>query len=416
MAKTLTELAVSKAKPGYARREIPDGHTRGLFLVVHPTGRKGWVFRYRHNRHPKKLTLGPCPEIPLAEARTLASAARVKVAHGQDPAAEKRSEKQAALDQCQAERDSLPAIVDAFIERCARPNTREATWKEQQRLLRKHVLAFWPGKRLPQITRPDVHELLDSIMDQGKPILANRTFEVVRRMCNWSVERGIIKVSPCDGVKPPAAERSRDRVHDDRELRAIWKACNGIGVFGPLVRLLVLTGQRRDEVAEMRWSEVDLAGKTWVLPRNRSKNGVEHLIPLSEAAISVLAPVLQPSSKEGLVFTTNGRTAVSGFSRCKKRLDELVEAELDGEIAHWTLHDLRRTAASGMARLGQPVHVVEAVLNHRSGTIRGVARVYNRHDYAAEKRTALEAWARHVEMLLANKPGDNAIELGMARA
>jgi integrase len=414
MAKPLTKLAIDNLKPDSARREIPDGDTRGLFLVVQTTGKKSWAFRYRHAGAPKKLTLGPCPEIPLADARVMASEARVKVARGIDPAAEKKSNREAELEERKGDRDSLATVVDRFVELYAKRKNRESTWRETERLLKKHVVEFkpWQRKRLPQITRKDVHELLDSIMSEDKPILANRLFGVFRKLCNWAGERDIIKSSPCDGISPPAEERSRDRILDDDELRAVWRASDQEGVFGPLVKLLILTGQRRDEVAAMRWSEVDLAAKAWILPRERSKNHFEHVVPLSEAALAVLASASRVHSKKGFVFTTNGETYVSGFSRAKERLEaQILEArkraakeagEDPDEVKappRWTLHDLRRTAASGMARLGQPVHVVEAVLNHRSGAIRGVARVYNRYDYAEEKREALERWGAHVSRI-----------------
>jgi integrase len=189
-------------------------------------------------------------------------------------------------------------------------------------------------------------------------------------------------------------------------------ACDRIGwPYGPLVKLLALTGQRLSEVAKARWSEFDLEAGAWVLPSSRVKNGVEHTVPLSETALSILASLPRTASQDQLVFTSDGKSPPGGFSRAKRRLDELAPLP-----SPWVFHDLRRTLASGMARLGQPVHVVEAVLNHRSGTIRGVARIYNRHDYAAEKRAALEAWGRHVEKLLADQPADNVVELGIARA
>jgi integrase len=413
MAKALTVRGLEALKPGKERREIPDGIIRGLFLVMQPTGKMSWAVRYRHRGVPRKLTLGAYPAIDLKKARALASQTLVKVASGHDPAAEKQDEKKAAIAGALAGRDQIETVVDLFIQRHAKPNNRESTWVESERLLKKHVVASWPGRALPDITRRDVHELLDGIMDEGKPILANRVHGVLRKLCNWSVERGIITVSPCDGIKPPSAERSRDRVLEDDELRAVWQASDGGSVFGPLVKMLILTGQRRDEVASMRWSDVDLARKTWTLPRERSKNDAEHVIPLSEAALAALASVSRVQSKKGFVFSTNGETHVSGFSRAKDRLETQILESLRRAAAaagddpeaikappRWTFHDLRRTAASGMARLGQPVHVVEAALNHRSGTIRGVARVYNRYDYAEEKRRALEAWARHVDLVV----------------
>jgi integrase len=237
----------------------------------------------------------------------------------------------------------------------------------------------------------------------------------VRQLCGWAVERGIIDISPVAGVKAPADEQSRDRELNDDELRAVYVGADGIGwPYGPIFRLLALTAQRLTEVAEMRWTELDLEGRAWTLPRERSKNGVEHVIPLSDTAVAIFEALPHIASDDDLVFTSKTGTAVSAYSRAKACLDDLIKPN---PLPHWTLHDLRRTAASGMARLGFPVHVVEAVLNHRSGKIKGVARVYNRYDYADEKRRALDAWARHIEQTLSGKPvAGNVVELLTARS
>jgi len=203
------------------------------------------------------------------------------------------------------------------------------------------------------------------------------------------------------GMKPPTKERARDRALTDDELRWFWRACETIDwPFGPLAKLLLLTAQRRDEVGGMESSELYFAQKTWTLPRNKVKNNRAHEVHLSDAALQILRSV--PRVGNGPVFSTNGRP-VSGFSQGKKRLDAaMFKAKRDelgdkaAPIPHWILHDLRRTAATGMARLNIPPHVVDKVLNHVSGTIRGVAAVYNRFEYLEERRAALEAWGRYV--------------------
>jgi integrase len=177
------------------------------------------------------------------------------------------------------------------------------------------------------------------------------------------------------------------------------------GRFGPFAKLLLLTGQRRTEVAGMTWTELDLDKALWMLPGTRTKNGRPHEVPLSEAALAILKalPRLGP-----YVVSTDGSKPLGGYSRGKALIDKAIRyANL--HISHWTFHDLRRTAASGMARLGIQVHVTEAVLNHKSGSIKGVAAIYNRYDYAAEKRSALEAWARFVLSL--QRPADNIVRL-----
>lgn len=196
-------------------------------------------------------------------------------------------------------------------------------------------------------------------------------------------------------MRAPTAEKSRDRVLSDDELRAILQACDRLNEpFGALIKLLALTAQRRDEVGQMTWREVDLDSRVWTIPKERAKNGIAHDVPLSDSAVKVLAGVRRIAGSRGLVFTTTGETPVSGFSKIKKRLDAAVP-----DAPPWVLHDLRRTAASGMARLGINLSVVEKVLNHISGSFGGVTGIYQRHKFANEKRVALEMWAAHVQTL-----------------
>lgn len=395
MAKALTVKALENLKPASTRLEVPDGLVRGLYFLLQPSGKASWAVRYRSGRQTRKLTLGTYPAIDLKSARELASRALVNVAGGGDPAAEKQARK--TEERKPAGHHLAEKAVERFVERYAKANTRESSWREAERILRREISEPWRGRKLSDITRSDIHAILDGIVDRGAPIAANRSLAVMRRFFGWCVEREIIPTSPCEGIKAPSQSRSRDRVLSDDELRVVWKACEHLGwPFGPLVRLLILTGQRRDEVAEMTWSELDLAGKLWTLPRGRVKNDKGHNIPLSPQSLEILETLPRVAGKRGFVFSTTGESAVSGFGRAKARLDKL----LDPEMPDWTLHDLRRTLASGCARLGFAPQVVEAILNHKSGTIRGVAAVYNRYDYAAEKRQALEAWGRYVESLL----------------
>jgi integrase len=257
-----------------------------------------------------------------------------------------------------------------------------------------------------EITRRDVLDLLDRTVDRGSPIAANRTLAAVRKLFAWCVDRDIITLSPCSGVKPPALERSRDRVLTDSELVAVWMAATDLGYpFGSLVQLLLLTAQRRDEVAGMRWTEIDLGNRLWTLPRERVKNNQPHEVPLSEAAMSLLEAV--PRIAGPFVLTTNGQSPASGYSKGKRRLDTLMPAS----VIPWRLHDLRRTAATGMARIGIDMPVVERVLNHTSGSFGGVAGIYQRHDYRDEKAKALEAWGRLVTSLVSGRTADNVIPL-----
>jgi integrase len=393
MAKALTNRSVEITKPATERREIPDGLLPGLYLVIQPSGARSWAVRYRHHGRTCKHTIGPYPAIDLATARKLASAALRAVAEGRDPGQEKRYARVSKAD-------SIEAIAAQFIERHCNRSNRPRTAEETKRLLDLHVLPRWRGRLAREITRRDVLDLLDSVIDNGKPIAANRTLSAVRKMFNWAVARDMLTGSPCAGVKPPTPERPRDRVLSDDELRLVWHAASKIGgPFGLLVQLLALTGQRRNEVAEIQWSELDFEARLWTLPRDRVKTGQPHQVPLGRAAIAILKSI--PRIGEGrFVLTTTGKTPSNGHSKGKRRLDALLPPEMPA----WRLHDLRRTTASGMARLGIDLPVIEKVLGHRSGSFAGIVAVYQRHDFADEIRAALETWGRHIQGLVTGKP------------
>lgn len=292
--------------------------------------------------------------------------------------------------------------MDIFVERHAKPNTRPATAAETERSLKREVVGRWKGRRLSTITKADVHELLDEIVDRGSPIAANRLLATFRKCCSWAVERGLIEKSPCDGVKPPAIGKSRDRVLSDAELKRVWRACDALGYpFGPMIQLLIVTAQRRDEVSGLTWQELDLDAKAWTLPRARAKNNVEHVTPLSTAALAIISGLPKIGTEPSFLFTTTGRGPVSGFSKAKTMLDKMLAADGAGDFPHWTFHDLRRTGATGLARIGVNLPVVERILNHVGASFSGVAGVYQRHSFDTERRHALDAWAEHIKRLTA---------------
>jgi integrase len=409
MAKKLTQIKVEAARANpKQRREIPDGGKPGLYLIVQPTGRKSWAVRYRFKGEPRKFTLEGFPS--LATARKLAQEALDKIGEGIDPAALKQAAKEEGID-------LFSAVAAEFIERHAKRNTRPSSAREAERFLGKDVLPKWGKKRIQDITRRDVLDLLDGIVDRGGGLSANRVLAVVRKLFAWAVQRGIITVSPAAGVKPPLAERKRDRVLSDDEIRWAWLACDRLGYpFGPMAKLLALTGQRRNEVAGMTWAEIDPEKALWVIPGERTKNGEPNEVPLSDAALEIIKALPRIENDKGYLFTTNAKTAVSGFSRAKGALDaamiEIARAERDAEVVipRWTFHDLRRTAASGMARLGIALPVIEKVLNHSSGSFAGIVGVYQRHSFADEKRKALQTWANFVISLVEGR-AENVVSI-----
>lgn len=398
-AKVLTVQAVEKLKPDpLVRREIPDAGMPSLYLIIHPTGRKAWCVRYRFGGRTRKMMLGPYPALDLPDARDRARDAVKVLSLGRDPGAEKIEAAKATRAR-PADHDLIVSVVEDFLTRHVRKHNKPTTAATATQILHKDVVPIWGRRKVADITRRDVLDLLDKIVDRGSPVMANRVLATVRKFFNWCVDRSIITASPCAGVKAPSQETTRDRVLSDAELRLIWTAAERVGwPFGPFAKLLVLTAQRRDEVAGIARSELQGQGAEWHLPGARSKNGLANIVPLSDAAQAILSDL--PKIKGDYLLTTTGEGPIRGYSRAKRRLDDEIAKLNDGKaIAAWTFHDLRRTAASGMARLGTDPHVVEAVLNHRSGTISGVAAVYNRYQYLSEKRAALKIWANLIEEL-----------------
>jgi integrase len=246
-----------------------------------------------------------------------------------------------------------------------------------------------------RILKPDVLRLLDEMVANGAPSAAAHAFAAIRKFFNWSVERGYLEVSPCLTVKTPARQKSRERVLSDDELALVWNGASRLGwPAGPIVHLLILTAQRRGEVAGMRWQDVDLDGRLWSIPAEMTKSNRAHSVPLTELAANIILTL--PRIDPVWVFPARGKLdrPYHGFNKAKRRLDELAR------VQQWTLHDLRRTTATGMAKRKVPPHVVERLLNHASGTFAGVAGVYNRFGYLDEMREALCQWEGHLTQLI----------------
>jgi integrase len=406
--KKLTDLFVERAPvPAFGRTEYFDAGFPGLALRITDNGRKSWSLFYRFHGRLRRFTIGRYPAIKPAQARREATIALERVRQGIDPAEEKRTRRDAPSP----EAEPFQAVVQDYLERHVRKNCAPATYKEAKRDLECNVLPEWRGRPIASINRRDAISLIDGLVERGVEIQANRTLARVRALFNWAIEKDRVSASPVEHMKPPTKERARDRALTDDEIRWFWQACDEIGwPFGPLFKLLLFTAQRRDEVGGMKWTEIDFDKRTWTLPRDRVKSNRGHEVHLSGAAIEVLTSLPQipiGGHERDWVFTVTGATAVSGFGNAKRRLDAVMLTAMRNEIGpkseaipHWTLHDLRRTAATGMAQLNFAPHVVDKVLNHVSGTIRGVAAVYNRFQYIEERGKALEAWGRYVEDLV----------------
>jgi integrase len=386
----LTELAVEKMRPPKTGRiERFDALLPSFGLRVSSSGIKTWMVMTRVHGTLKRITLGRWPTLSLAQARDRARKVIEDAQEGRTPLSGRACRRE--LDG-----DTVAAVLAEYIARYQRGRGKRC-WREVERTLTRELTAAgWMNRPLATIARRDVIELLDRIVDRGAGIMANRTLAYLRKMLAWAVERDVIQASPAAGVKGPGESHERDRVLEREELRAIWQGCDALGwPFGPLIQLLTITAQRRDEVAHMAWPALDLERKLWTLPRELTKADRVHEVPLSPLAIEIIAGL--PRLGDGLLFPANRRGSkdpVSGFSKAKARLDRLAG------VTGWRLHDLRRTAASSMAAAGHPPHVVAAVLNHAPAATHGITAVYIRHRYGDEKRHALDAWARELERVI----------------
>ena len=358
----------------------------GFGVRVSKTGTKTFVLLYRHRGRPRRLSLGRWPVVSLAEARKKARVALQALDSGDDPAINHRPDDNPSF--------RFDAVAKAFVERHCTQHNRPSTAKETQRLLTKHFVGAWGQRDIRDIRQADINSILDRLVNDGTPSEANHALGVIKTLFAWCTERDMLQASPCAKVKKPARHGKRSRVLTELELARLWEALPKEGFpFGHLGQLLILTGQRRGEVTQMQWQQVEERSRLWTIPGHIAKNGREHVLPLSNLAIDVVHSI--PRLNDTFVFPARGNDAatISGFSKAKLRLEAAVGAD------DWTLHDLRRTTATFLGKLGTAPHVIERILNHASGSFAGVAGVYNRHPYLDEMRMALERWAEWVRAL-----------------
>jgi integrase len=387
--RSLTVAAVARIKPPrQGQAEHFDQGFPGLALRVSYGGQKAWTFFYRlHGGKLKRLTLGHYPAMDLAQARNAWRSAREVVGKGENPARKKPTHA-----------DSFVAVADEWLKRDQAHNR---SCDRVKRIIERDVKPVWDGRLIASINRRDVRELIDAIADRGAVTLARRVHAHLHRLFRWSAGRDIIEFNPMADLPKPGAEVKRDRVLSDVELVLLWKAAGKVGwPFGPITQLLILTGARKMEVGALRWSEID--GDLILLKETRTKNAQSHTIPLSKPALAIIEALPRMAESE-LVFTRTGGTVVSGWSKAKTTLDATIK-DLDGRVLPaWRLHDIRRSVATGLQRLGASLQCVEAILGHVSGSRAGIVGVYQRHQFDDEKLAALEMWARHVEGLISGK-------------
>jgi len=371
--------------PGFGVKVTPKG--RKVFIVLYRTGGAGSKLR--------KYTIGPYGRVTLHQARVAAQKVFAAKLAGRDMAAERREARRRAVV------DNVDDLLETFITQHLAQNR---SGGEISRLLRRELGKAWAGRSIHDVTKRDVVEIVSAVEQRGALGAANKTLKSTKTFLRWCVGRAILDRSPAEGIPLPSKMVARDRILTDQELAQVIRAARktGGGPYGGIVEFLALTGQRREEVTQMAWDELDLTQRVWTLPAARTKNGKTHVIHLSEQSIAVL----NRAQKRGpFVFSVFGTRPFHDFSRAKRALDRL------SAVSQWRLHDLRRSCVSGMARLGIAPHVADKILNHQVGTISGVAAVYQRHEFLAERRVALDLWGAHIAGLINDVALERRIDL-----
>ena len=404
----ITKRSVDAILLGDRDHFLWDEELKGFGLKVTPKGARSYIYQYRLGGREAKVrryTIGGhgSPWTPTTAREEAVRLAHI-VARGIDPGSLDLERRRVSVEL------AFDAYATRFLESCT-----GAGWRRMvERTIRLHAMPVLRQKPVPDIKRSDITAVLDRIPGTNVALRRN-TFAVLRRLFRWAIARGDLERSPLDGMDAPPAVDARERVLTDRELAAVWRATDEVGrLFGSIIKMLIVTGQRREEVARMDWRELDRNSASWTLPKERAKNGSSSLVPLNSWAVELLdlAAGTQEWPKQGIVFATSGGKPFSGFAKGKVQLDMRLESP--GAIEAWRIHDLRRTLATGLQRLGTRFEVVEAVLNHVSGSKSGVAGIYQRHDWANEKRLALQAWSRHIAALLTPPSDTNVVRLPLA--
>ena len=368
----LSEQQIKATPTPIRRTTLSDG--RGLELRMTPSGKRTWSLLYPFNGKKQRFTIGDYPTVKLKEARLIADKLRNQVAHGQNPQELKRRARNA---------NTITVLwcYEQFLVRYLQPQLR--TWQEYDRRIRADVLPFVGKRDIRQVQKADIIKIIDGITDRDAPVLANRVLQYTSKFFKWCIGRGYIEQNPASNIPKPAKEKSRERVLSLAEAQAIYQAAECLGpVTCAFVRLLMLTGQRRSEISELEWGE--LQSDRIEIGGHRSKNGKPITTPLTEEAKAVLA-ALPRNNGIFLFSTTGGLRPIGNFSRIK---DKLVDKS---GVVDWTYHDFRRTFATHLSEIGYERFEVSNALNHQDNTVTGI---YDRSTYFSKKLKMLSSWGK----------------------
>src|SRR5262245_6352261 len=416
MKRNLTDRTLKSLKPTKQGTHVDvwDLGFPGFGVRVSDTGRRTFILaaRYPGSSNPTRRALGVYDKISLEDAREKARAWLKLVGKGIDPESAEEAARQTAL---RAQENTFQSVCEEFFKRHL-SKTRQARRAEVD--IRREFISRWADRPITEITRRDVLAVIDASVDRGNPYQAHNLLVYIRRIFNWAIARGVygLESSPCDRMRPKeiiGAKKARTRVLNNDELRALWKASEAMGYpYGPLFQILALTGQRKSEVAEARWSEFDLDKKLWEIPAERMKSDAGHAVPLSDEARKVLETLPRFTNGDFLFSASYGRRpVVGGFAKAKLALDAKMQGELQRPLPPFVIHDIRRTMRTGLSTLPVPDLIRELVIAH---TKPGLHKVYDQHAYLDEKRHALELWAKRLRDIV-TPPSANVVELAGAR-
>jgi integrase len=392
----LTRAAVQalSVPDGKSELIVFDDEIPGFGVRLRSGGSRNWIVQYKVGKKHRRMTFGSVAMLDAGKAREGAKDLLAAVRVGRDPAGEK-IETRARAD------ETLGTIAERFLAR-QEARLRRSSYLETQRYLRGHWKPLH-GYSLGKVSRATVANQLSSIAVKSGPTAADRARAALSALFTWAMREGLAEANPVIATNRSSNTKSRDRVLTDAELATIWKTLPD-DHYGAILRLLILTGQRRQEIGGLRWSEINVGKGLIALPGDRTKNHRPHDVPLTATALAVIEGCTRREERD-LIFGEGGGP-YQGWSKSKAALDEEIAAKAaeNGRVAPWRVHDIRRTVATRMAELGVQPHVVEAVLNHVSGHKAGVAGVYNRAVYAAEKRAALVLWTNHILAITGQAP------------
>lgn len=383
-SRNLTVRFLDTVKPTKNRVEISDSSQRGLVVRITPNGIKTFSTFYRVKGYSRnrRFTIGPYPDVSLADARQKASDIISQARKGIDPAAVDKAERISRMD--------APTFKDLSDEYFERRGSKKKTYREQKRLVDKELIPKWGEQKAADIKKRDVLEVTDSILDREAPIAANRVFSLIRVIYNFGIERDIVNGNPCDRMKRPTeTEPERERILSDDEIKDFWTSLDSANMnqaTAQALRLILVTAQRPGEVAGLRWNEIDLAEKTWTIPSAKTKNDRTHRVPLSPAALEILFS-LPKTHEYAFPSPRTGHIERHALSSALRR----------NSFPDYTPHDLRRTASTNWQKLKITKEVRDAIRNHIPP---GVGRHYDVYQYDLEKREALNAWSKALQQML----------------